>query len=322
MAVSCFEGPQRVASPQQGSLIERDRELSYDFSAIPGRGRTVGGPRVLAVYGKGGSGKTTIVTNLAVLFAEQNQKVLLVGCDPKHDSSQFILGTPAITTVLDAYREKRDRLGTRDYVVEAHPLIHCVESGGPEPGVGCAGRGISKMFEIFEVNRLAFEQYDAILFDVLGDVVCGGFAVPMRRIERTEVIIVVSGEVLSLYAANNICRAIVRLQDCGVRLAGFIGNLRSLPDESRIVEEFAGRLGGPLLGLLPHDMRVNEAAMYCKTVVDFAPESKWAVAFREFFERLKSLKYEDARLPRPMTDLGFYTFVSARLRRGQSGGAR
>lgn len=267
--------------------------------------------RHIAFYGKGGIGKSTIVSNVAVLLAKRGHKVLLVGCDPKHDTSYKVSDRYPIPTVMEQVVVRRRDLAPQDYLFEGRFGITCVEAGGPEPGMGCAGRGITKMFEIFEAGGVFRRDFEFCLYDVLGDVVCGGFAVPMRSPEDAEVVVVVSGEFMALYAANNICRAVARLEKGGTRLAGFVANLRGLPGEDSRITRFAGRLGGSVLAVIPQDPLVLEAERERRTLVEYAPDSATARAYSTLTEALLALDRTRLCSPRPMGDIGFEEFVRA-----------
>jgi nitrogenase iron protein NifH len=270
--------------------------------------------RQIAVYGKGGIGKSTVVANLAVLFAEQGQKVLLVGCDPKHDTSYKLTDQRPVPTVLGVLGQKRAHdLRLDDFVIEGRHGITCIEAGGPEPGIGCAGRGLSKMFELFETMNLFDAGFDIALYDVLGDVVCGGFAVPMRESYATEIYVVVSGETMSLYAANNICRALVRLERNGVRLMGVIPNLRGVDAELQIIEAFGERVGARVLPAIPRDNRILLAEHERQTIVEHSPSSAAASACRELHAALLGLGPGDGVVPRAMGDVGFDEFARDKL---------
>ncbi len=272
--------------------------------------------RHIAFYGKGGIGKSTVVSNVAVLLAKRGHKVLLVGCDPKHDTSYKVSDHYPIPTVMEQVVLRRRDLAPSDYLFEGRYGITCVESGGPEPGMGCAGRGITKMFEIFEAGGVFQRDYDVCLYDVLGDVVCGGFAVPMRYSPDIEVVVVVSGEFMALYAANNICRAVARLEKGGTRLAGFVGNLRGLPGEERRVARFAERLGGAVLATIPQDPLVLEAERERRTLVEHAPESATARRYEALTEAILGLDSRRLATPRPMGDIGFDEFVRTSVAEG------
>ncbi len=246
--------------------------------------------------------------------------MLLVGCDPKHDTTYKVSDLPSVPTVMGQYQRRGEHLSLEDILFPGRFGIDCVEAGGPEPGVGCAGRGLTKMFELFESTGLDLDGYDVVLYDVLGDVVCGGFAAPMRVARDTGVVIVVSGEVMALYAANNLCRAIVRLARSGVRLVGLVGNLRGLPGEEEMLQSFAERLGTSLLACVPRDPLVIEAERERRTVVEFAPESPLSARYRALAEALLATRDDPGRTPRIMSEAGFDCFIREAL--GQCGVGR
>jgi len=272
-------------------------------------------PRQIAVYGKGGIGKSTIVSALAVLFAGRGHRVALVGCDPKHDTSYKVASRFPAPTVLGEYEQKREHLRLDDVLIEGRHGITCVEAGGPEPGVGCAGRGISRMFELFDQLGFYDLGFDVVLYDVLGDVVCGGFATPIRKGFANEVLVVASGEVMSLYAANNICRALVRLRANGVRLRGLVGNLRGLEDEEALLTTFALRVGTSLLTCVPRDQAIFDAERERLTVVEHAPDSRAARALRGLVDLLEASSAVSGSVPRPMGDVGFDELLRSAFRR-------
>ena len=180
--------------------------------------------RQIAIYGKGGIGKSTTTQNLAAALAEMGRKLMIVGCDPKADSTRLILGGMPKRTVLDTMREKEEEdVELNDFLFTGFQGIRAVESGGPEPGVGCAGRGIVSAINLLEQLGAYGSGLDYVLYDVLGDVVCGGFAMPIREGKAQEIYIVCSGEMMSLYAANNICKGIKRYAAAGkTKLGGLI----------------------------------------------------------------------------------------------------
>jgi len=229
--------------------------------------------RTFAIYGKGGIGKSTVASTLAVLFAQHGSRVLLVGCDPKHDSSYKVVERSKVRTVMGLLQQKGDDGVTREDVLMKGrvPGLTCIETGGPEPGVGCAGRGITRMFELLAELGLPGDGYDVIIYDVLGDVVCGGFAAPIRAGYAKEVYVVLSGEVMALYAANNICRAVQNHKRTGVRLGGLIANLRGVPNEERVLERFSRAVNVPLLPSIPRDPAILDAETALQTVVEYAP---------------------------------------------------
>ena len=253
----------------------------------------------IALYGKGGIGKSTTASNLSAAFSEEGLKVCQIGCDPKNDSTRLLLGHICRQTVLDMVRDKDDDVESADIVHTGYNGIKCVEAGGPEPGVGCAGRGIIVALEKLKSLEVITDE-DLILYDVLGDVVCGGFAVPIREGYATDIYIVSSGELMSLYAANNIAKGVKRFAlRGGVRLGGIIGNSRNTPNERALLEEFAKRLHTQLIAFIPRDVVVNKAENNRQTVLQYAPESAQADVYRQLSRDIMS--NENLSVPTPMT---------------------
>ncbi len=257
--------------------------------------------RQIALYGKGGIGKSTTSANLSAAFAEKGYTVMQIGCDPKRDSTRMLMHGEMIPTVMDEVREHGDREITAEEVVfTGYRGISCVEAGGPEPGIGCAGRGIIATFSLLE--RLNVLDADIIVYDVLGDVVCGGFAMPMRKGYAEEIYLVTSGELMALYAANNICKAIERLA-CNTtprcRLGGIICNARGLVREEELVGEFAEKVGSRLVAFIPRSDIVQEAELNRKTVIEYAPESDQAGRYRFLSEKI--LHTGDFCIPTPLS---------------------
>ena len=243
----------------------------------------------IAIYGKGGIGKSTTATNISAALAEQGKRVMQIGCDPKSDSTKALMGGMSIPTVLDRIRDKGvDGVTLSDIVFEGFQGTLCVEAGGPTPGIGCAGRGIITAFETLE-NLGAYEAYrpDVVLYDVLGDVVCGGFAMPIREGYADKVFIVTSGEMMALYAASNITSAVRRFEKRGyARLGGLILNRRNVKDEDMLVQKAAVEMDAKVIGIVPRDNAVQQAEALGKTVVEAFPESPQAGCYRTLADQI------------------------------------
>jgi nitrogenase iron protein NifH len=239
--------------------------------------------RKIAIYGKGGIGKSTTTQNTVAGLVEAGFNVKVVGCDPKADSTRLLLGGLAQKTVLDTLREEGEDIDLDDIVKLGYGGVRCVESGGPEPGVGCAGRGIITSINLLEQLGAWDEKYkiDYTFYDVLGDVVCGGFAMPIREGKAEEIYIVVSGEMMAMYAANNICKGIKKYAQAGtVRLGGLICNSRKVDNEREMIEELARQLGTKMIHFVPRDNMVQRAEINRKTVIDYDPTHTQADEYR------------------------------------------
>jgi len=258
--------------------------------------------RKIAIYGKGGIGKSTTQQNTAAAMVHfYNQKVFIHGCDPKADSTRLILGGMNQQTLMDVLRDEGEAKVTIDRVVKTgFGGIRCVESGGPEPGVGCAGRGVITAIDLMEKNGAYTPDLDFVFFDVLGDVVCGGFAMPIREGKAQEVYIVASGEMMAVYAANNICKGLLKYaKQSGVRLGGIICNSRKVDKEKEFLEEFATAIGTQLLYFVPRDNVVQRAEFNKKTVVEFDPEENQAHEYGELARKI--IENKNFVIPKPMT---------------------
>ncbi|MCX7949473.1 MAG: nitrogenase iron protein [Treponemataceae bacterium] len=245
--------------------------------------------RKIAIYGKGGIGKSTTTQNTVAGLAEMGMKVMVVGCDPKADSTRLLLGGLSQNTVLETLREEGTEVELEDILKPGFKDCLCVESGGPEPGVGCAGRGIITSINLLEQLGAYSEQQglDYVFYDVLGDVVCGGFAMPIREGKAQEIYIVVSGEMMAMYAANNICKGIVKFAEAGnVRLGGLICNSRKVDNEQKMIEAFAERLGTQMIHFVPRDNVVQRAEINRKTVIDFDPAHPQADEYRALARKI------------------------------------
>ena len=256
--------------------------------------------RQIATYGKGGIGKSTTTQNLTAGLGEMGKNIMIVGCDPKADSTRLVLGGLAQKSVLDTLREEGEEVELSNIMKRGVFGIRCVESGGPEPGVGCAGRGIITSINMLEQLGAYTDDLDYVFYDVLGDVVCGGFAMPIREGKAQEIYIVASGEMMALYAANNICRGIQKYANTGgTRLGGIICNSRKVDGERELLEAFAKELGSQLIYFVPRDNMVQRAEINKKTVIDYDPQSKQADEYRGLARAIDG--NEMFVIPKPMT---------------------
>jgi nitrogenase iron protein NifH len=251
--------------------------------------------RQIAIYGKGGIGKSTVSSNLSIAFRERGLQVMQVGCDPKRDSTRSLVGGRMIPTVLETLRDLlragRDQsaIALEDIVFLGDRGVYCVESGGPEPGVGCAGRGVLTALQILKEHK-AFDTYsvDVVVYDILGDVVCGGFAQPIREGFAQEIYLLCSGSFMSLYAANNIAKGIRRLSRRGeTGLAGVICNSSGdEPFEKSLLSEFAEMLGSKLIALVPRSPVIQACEVEGRTVLEHSPHSPEAEVFRGLAQKV------------------------------------
>ena len=269
--------------------------------------------RQIAFYGKGGIGKSTIASNIAAAYAEQGMNVMMVGCDPKADCTRNLRGEEEIPTVLDVLREKGvmklgltelvegKKIEIDEIVKEGYKGVLCVEAGGPEPAIGCAGRGVIVAVELLKKLGV-YEAFDldVVIYDVLGDIVCGGFGIPLRRGLADEVYIITSADYLAIYAANNICKGIARhASRGGSPLGGIIYNVRGLLDDISLVREFAKNVGSDVIGAIPYDKTITECELYAKTVIEFKPNCEIADIFRNLAMKI----YENGQRisPKPLS---------------------
>jgi len=258
--------------------------------------------RQIAIYGKGGIGKSTTTQNTVVALAEMGRKVTIVGCDPKADSTRLILHSKAQTTVMDLARERGtvEDLELDEVLVEGYLGVRCAESGGPEPGVGCAGRGVITAINFLEENGAYTEDTDYVFYDVLGDVVCGGFAMPIRENKAKEIYIVTSGEMMAMYAANNISKGILKYATTGtVRLGGLICNSRQTDKELELIEALAKGLNTQLIHFMPRDNEVQRAEVRKMTVIEYNPTHKQADEYRSLAKKIENNTH--MTIPTPLT---------------------
>ena len=256
-----------------------------------------------AFYGKGGIGKSTIAAGVSLALAKQGKRVLHVGCDPKHDSTITLVqdGKVATTVIDQIFTHPIDSLRSEHLIMPGKEGIDCIESGGPQSGVGCGGRAVSRMFEIFEeLGFIDEDRYEAAIFDVLGDVVCGGFAAPLRSWIAPKVIIVVSEEMMAAYAANNITRAVVHYLDNGVSLAGLVVNLRDNRADLGGIKRLAKALNTRVLAVVPRSRQIRQAELLLKSILEFAPNTKVAREIRKLAETLVSLDPSTCPPPTPL----------------------
>ena len=236
----------------------------------------------IAIYGKGGIGKSTTVSNLSAALSDMGYKVMQIGCDPKADSTISLHGKDRIPTVLDLVRQKKNDFTLEDMVTIGYGGVVCVEAGGPTPGLGCAGRGIIAALEKL-AEKGAYETYepDVVIYDVLGDVVCGGFSMPMRGGYADQVFVITSGENMAIHAAANIAMAIDGFKGRGyASLGGIILNRRNVKNEDAKVAELAEDIHSEVIATLSRSDTVQEAEELGKTVVEAFPDSSMAAEYR------------------------------------------
>nr|P08625.2 RecName: Full=Nitrogenase iron protein 2; AltName: Full=Nitrogenase Fe protein 2; AltName: Full=Nitrogenase component II; AltName: Full=Nitrogenase reductase [Methanothermococcus thermolithotrophicus]CAA30381.1 unnamed protein product [Methanothermococcus thermolithotrophicus] len=273
----------------------------------------------IAFYGKGGIGKSTTVCNIAAALADQGKKVMVVGCDPKHDCTSNLRGGQEIPTVLDILREKGlDKLGLEtiiekemieinDIIYEGYNGIYCVEAGGPKPGYGCAGRGVIVVIDLLKKMNLYKDlKLDIVLYDVLGDVVCGGFAMPLRMGLAEQIYVVTSSDYMAIYAANNICRGISEfVKRGGSKLGGLIYNVRGSMDAYDIINEFADKLGANIVGKVPNSHLIPEAEIEGKTVIEYDPNDEISQVYRELAKKI--YENNEGTIPKPLENIEIMT---------------
>jgi len=257
--------------------------------------------RKIAIYGKGGIGKSTTTSNISAALAASGRKVLQVGCDPKSDSTNTLRGGVYIPTVLDTLRE-RANFPIEDIVHQGFAGVYCVEAGGPAPGVGCAGRGIITAVDLLK-QRHVFEDLDldVVIFDVLGDVVCGGFSVPIREGIAEDVFTVSSADFMAIYAANNLFKGIRKYSNSGgALLGGIIGNSINAPQTKAIIDDFADRTKTQVVQYVPRSLTVTQAELSGRTTIEAAPNSAQAQVYRDLAERVATTA--ERTVPEPLDE--------------------
>ena len=248
----------------------------------------------VAIYGKGGIGKSPVTSNLAAAFANMGKRVIQIGCDPKADSTINLLGGEPLRPVMNFMREEDEEPDELAQISkEGYGGILCIETGGPTPGLGCAGRGIIATFQLLEdMDLFAHYKPDVVLYDVLGDVVCGGFAAPIREGYAEKVLIVTSGEKMALYAANNISSAVRNFEDRSyARVFGIVLNHRNVENEMEKVQAFSEKIGVPIVGEVPRSDEIIRWEDQGKTVIEGNPDSEISKCFFDLAELL--LKEEE-----------------------------
>ena len=245
----------------------------------------------IAVYGKGGIGKSTTISNVAAVMAGHGLTVMQIGCDPKADSTVLLRHGRKVETILNLTRDKGNNMTLEEMVTLGFRGVLCVEAGGPPPGLGCAGRGIIAALEMLR-EKGAYDRFrpDVVIYDVLGDVVCGGFSMPMRNGYADQVFVLTSGENMSIYAAANIAAALDHFKNRGyARLGGLILNRRNIKDEDRKVEELAGEIHSRIVGSLSRSELVTEAEELGMTVVEAFPDSPMAREYERLAEEIERI---------------------------------
>ncbi|OUJ19494.1 Nitrogenase subunit NifH, ATPase [Methanonatronarchaeum thermophilum] len=252
----------------------------------------------IALYGKGGIGKSTIASNVAAATSKNGYTATIIGCDPKGDSTTSLMGGERIPSVL-SYLKKGETIEEEDVVHRGFNGVNCVEVGGPEPGIGCAGRGIIVALDKLSKKSNVVEESDLVIFDVPGDIVCGGLAMPVRKDYVDMAYIVTSGEYLPMYAANNICRGLNVLDG---ELGGVICNsrLQNEKQEDEIVKEFASQLNAKYIAYVPKRDKVQEYERQGKTIVEADSKHEVAQVYQKISKEI--MKTNKPETPTPLTD--------------------
>jgi nitrogenase iron protein len=253
----------------------------------------------IAIYGKGGIGKSTTTSNISAALTTMGYKVMQFGCDPKSDSTNTLRNGNYIPTVLDTLREK-NKVNAHDVIFQGFNGVYCVESGGPSPGVGCAGRGIITAVQLFKQQRV-FEELDLdyVIYDVLGDVVCGGFAVPIREGIAEHVFTVSSSDFMSIYASNNLFKGIKKYSNSGgALLGGIIGNSINKPYDKNILDDFSKKTNTQIMEYVPRSVTVTHSELQGKTTIEVAPDSEQAKIYTRLAEKIA--RHTESKVPSPL----------------------
>ncbi|MDR3295380.1 MAG: nitrogenase iron protein [Clostridiales Family XIII bacterium] len=257
--------------------------------------------RQIAIYGKGGIGKSTTTSNLSAALSDMGYKVMQFGCDPKADSTNTLRDGTYIPTVLELLRDK-GKVDAHEAIFEGYNGIYCVEAGGPAPGVGCAGRGIITAVQLLKQQKI-FEELalDYVIYDVLGDVVCGGFAVPIREGIAQHVFTVSSSDFMAIYAANNLFKGIQKYSNSGGALLGGVIANSVAPDsgyQRSIIDDFVARTKTQVMQYVPRSITVTQSELSGKTTIEAAPDSKQAQVYRELAKRVDA--HVESKTPNPL----------------------
>jgi nitrogenase iron protein NifH len=263
----------------------------------------------IAIYGKGGIGKSTTTSNITAALAVAGHKVMQVGCDPKSDSTNTLRGGRSIPTVLDTLREK-SKVTMEEVVYEGFEGVYCVEAGGPAPGVGCAGRGIITAVELLkQLHVFEYLELDVVIFDVLGDVVCGGFAMPIREGIAEHVFTVSSADFMAIYAANNLFRGIQKYSNTGgALLGGVIANSINASYQRDLVGDFASRTKTHVVEFVPRSLTVTQSELQGKTTIEAAPGSEQAAIYSRLAQKI--YEHDTSRVPEPLNDKDLRAWAS------------
>jgi len=256
--------------------------------------------KTIAIYGKGGIGKSTTTSNISAALSVAGFKVMQIGCDPKSDSTNTLRGGQYIPTILDTLREKKS-VKPVEVIFEGFNGIYCVEAGGPAPGVGCAGRGIITSVELLKQLRV-FEELDLdfVIYDVLGDVVCGGFAVPIREGIAEHVFTVSSADFMAIYAANNLFNGIKKYSNNGgALLGGVIANSINAPYAREIIDDFASRTSTQVIEYIPRSVTVTQSELQGKTTIEAFPQSEQAAVYKRLARKIAG--HSESKVPEPLT---------------------
>jgi nitrogenase iron protein NifH len=253
----------------------------------------------IAIYGKGGIGKSTTTSNISAALAKAGYKVMQFGCDPKSDSTNTLRGGKYIPTVLDTLREK-NRIKPEEVIFEGFGGVYCVEAGGPAPGVGCAGRGIITAVQLLKQLKVYDElDLDVVIYDVLGDVVCGGFAVPIREGIAEHVFTVSSADFMAVYAANNLFKGIQKYSNAGgALLGGVIANSINASYSKAIIEDFTERTKTQVIEYVPRSVTVTQSELQGKTTIEAAPKSEQAKIYSRLAHKIA--EHTESKVPSPL----------------------